>query len=69
MKIINMKNSKIIYSINIKDVQDVSTGLIGRKLSNSELEIVERELGDYISWDQAIELVISEKLKVPIPEE
>ena len=48
--------SKIIYSINIEDVQNVAEEKIGRKLSKKELKIVEDKIGDYIDWYGAIEL-------------
>lgn len=40
--------SKIIYSINIEDVQNVAEEELGRELSEKELEIVEDKLGKYI---------------------
>lgn len=58
-----MKNSKIIYSINIKDVQEVAEEIIDRKLSDIELKVVEREIGDYIDWYDALETVISQKIE------
>jgi hypothetical protein len=57
--------SKIIYSINIEDVQNVAEEELGRKLSKKELEIIEDKLGDYIDWYSAIEIAIrNEKLNL-----
>ncbi len=50
--------SKIIYSINIEDVQNVAKEEFDRKLSEKELKIVEDNIGDYIAWDIAIEMTI-----------
>jgi hypothetical protein len=41
-----MKPSKIIYSINIEDVQDVAEEELGRKLTKRELKIIEDKIGD-----------------------
>lgn len=48
--------AKIIYSINIEDIQNVAEEELGRKLSKKELKIVEDKVGDYIDWYGAIEL-------------
>jgi len=53
------KEDRIIYSINIEDVQNVAEENLSRKLSPKELKIVEDKLGDYIDWFQAIENCIT----------
>ncbi len=53
-----MKSSKIIYSINIEDVQNVAEEEFDRELSEKELKIVEDKIGDYIDWHGAIEMTI-----------
>ena len=50
--------SKIIYSINIEDVQNVAEEELERKLTKRELEIIEDKLGDYIDWYGAIGIAI-----------
>jgi len=50
--------SKIIYSINIEDIQNVAEEELGRKLSKKELKIVEDKIGDYIDWYGAIEMAM-----------
>ena len=59
-----MKTSKIIYSINIEDVQNVAEEEIGRKLSKKELEIIEDKIGDYIDWYGAIDFAIQNNLRL-----
>ena len=55
---------KIIYSINIEDVQNVAEEEIERKLTAEELRLVEDTVGDYINWYEAILNAINElKLK------
>lgn len=54
--------SKIIYSINIEDVQNVTEEEFDRKLSEKELKIVEYKLGDYIDWHSAIEMTIQNEV-------
>ncbi len=55
-----MDTSKIIYSINIEDVQTVAEDELGRKLNRRELKISEDKIGDYVDWHGAILSVISE---------
>ena len=55
---------KIIYSINIEDVQNVAEQELERKLTAKELRLVEKKVGDYINWYEAILNAINEvKLK------
>jgi hypothetical protein len=53
-----MKPSKIIYSINIEDVQNVAEEELERKLTKKEVKIIEDKLGDYIDWYSAIDFAI-----------
>ena len=45
---------KIIYSINIEDIQNVAEQELERKLTAKELRLVEDKVGDYINWYEAI---------------
>jgi hypothetical protein len=54
--------SKIIYSINIEDVQNVAEEELERKLTKKELEIIEDKLGDYIDWYSAIDITIQNEI-------
>lgn len=59
-----MNRKKIIYSINIEDVQNVAEQELGRKLTEEELRLVEDRLGDYVGWYEAILHAMNElKLK------
>ena len=53
---------KIIYSINIEDVQNVAEEEFERELSEKELKIVEDKIGDYIDWYNAIETTIRNEI-------
>lgn len=55
-----MKLSKIIYSLNIEDVQNVAEEELGRELTKKELKIVEDKVGDYIDWHEAINLALND---------
>jgi hypothetical protein len=57
-----MKTSKIIYSINIEDVQNVAEQELDRELTKKELKIVEDKLGDYIDWYSAIDITIQNEV-------
>jgi hypothetical protein len=58
----NMNTSKIIYSINIEDVQNVAEEKLGRKLAEKELEIIEDKIGDYIDWYSAIDTAMQNEI-------
>lgn len=51
---------KIIYSINIEDIQNVAEQELERKLTAKELKLVEDKVGDYINWYEAILNAINE---------
>ncbi|MDP2303110.1 MAG: hypothetical protein Q8N03_11885 [Ignavibacteria bacterium] len=55
-----MKSSKIIYQICVGDIQEVATEILDRKLSDEEINKVERRLGDCINWYDAIEYTLSD---------
>ena len=57
-----INTSKIIYSINIEDVQNVAEEELERKLTKKELEIIEDKLGDYIDWYSAIDITIQNEI-------
>ncbi|MDO9287936.1 MAG: hypothetical protein Q7T83_04015 [Thermodesulfovibrionales bacterium] len=59
-----MKPSKIIYSLNIDDAQNVAEEELGRQASKKELKIVEDKVGDYIDWHEAISLAIKDAVKL-----
>jgi len=59
-----MPNSnKIIYSINIADIQAVAQEELGRKLTGEEIELVSRKVGDYVGWYEAIQCAISDEVR------
>ena len=51
---------KIIYSINIEDVQNVAEQELERKRTAKELRLVEDKVGNYINWYEAILNAINE---------
>lgn len=57
-----MKNSRIVYSINIQDIQNVAEQEFDRELTDEELKLVENKTGDYIDWYGAIELTINDTI-------
>ncbi len=54
--------SKIIYSINIEDIQNVAEQELERELGEKELEIIENKIGDYIDWYEAINMAIIDNI-------
>ena len=53
---------RVVYSLNVEDLQTVANEELSRDLTEEEIKIVEENLGDYISWYQAIYLAITEML-------
>ena len=51
---------RIIYSINVEDVQNVAEQELERELSDEEIKIVEDRLVAYIDWYGSIALVLGE---------
>jgi glutamyl-tRNA reductase len=58
----DMITSKIIYSINIEDVQNVAEEELGRRLMNKELKIIENKISDYIDWYSAIDTAMQNEI-------
>jgi hypothetical protein len=54
--------SKIIYSINIEDIQNVAEEKLGRRLAVKELKIIENKIGDYIDWYSAIDMAMKNEI-------
>ena len=54
---------RIIYSINVEDLQTVAGQELERELTNEEIERVEKRLGDYIDWYGAIASTLNEVIK------
>ena len=59
------KNKKIIYSINIEDVQDVARQELDRELTAVELRIVEDKIGDQFDWYGSITDILDEYITTP----
>ena len=55
--------SKIIYSINIEDVQNVAEQEFERELTEKELKVIQNKIGDYIDWYEAINMAITDNIK------
>ncbi len=55
-----VRKNKVIYSINIEDVQAVAMQEYERLLTDHELKIIEDKLGDYIDWHEAIVLALND---------
>lgn len=56
----NDSDDRIVYSINVADIQEVAQQVLERRLTEDEIVLVERSVGDYIDWSQAIENSIRE---------
>jgi hypothetical protein len=52
-------DGRIVYSLNVTDIQHVALEEFGRILTEDEIEIVEENLGDYIKWYEIIEMTIN----------
>ena len=54
---------RIVYSINVEDVQNVADQELDRELTEKEIKFVEDRLGDYVDWYGAIASAISDLSK------
>lgn len=52
------RRNKVIYALNVADVQTVSSRVLNRELTDKEIALVEDSLGDFIDWFQAIQHAI-----------
>ncbi|MCX5846648.1 MAG: hypothetical protein NTW12_09900 [Deltaproteobacteria bacterium] len=57
-----MRKNKILYSIDIEDVQNVAQQELGRELTVEELKIVEDRSGDQFDWYGSIVAVLDEHI-------
>ena len=57
------KKSKVIYSINVEDLQTVAEQELERELTAQEIKNVEKRLCDYIDWYGAIASTLNEVIK------
>lgn len=56
-----MKTSdRVVYSINIEDIQAVAEEELDRELTPKEIKMVEDKIGDYIDWFGAISSAIKD---------
>lgn len=53
-------NQRIVYSINVEDLQNVANDELSRDLNADEIKTIEDRLGDYIPWYDAIILAIGD---------
>jgi nucleoside-triphosphatase THEP1 len=62
---VDMKNSeRIVYSINVEDIQEVAREVLERKLTKREILLIEDSIGDYINWFDAIEFAIKKHIEI-----
>ncbi len=58
-----MDNQRILYSINVEDVQTVAMETLGRELSENEIKLVEDRIGDFFhNWFEILETLIKDVL-------
>jgi hypothetical protein len=64
MKKKNIDESKIIYSLNIEDIQTVAKENFVRELNSEEIEKIIDPIADRISWYDAIYDAIKDNLNI-----
>lgn len=57
-----MRKNKIVYSLNVEDVQNVAQEMLERDLSDQEIESLIDSIAERIDWYSAVEFAISNKL-------
>jgi hypothetical protein len=53
-----MNENTAVYSINVRDLQQVALEKAGRRLTDAEIELVGEKVGDFIDWIDVIESAI-----------
>jgi len=59
-----MNKKRIVYSINVEDIQTVALKQFGKELNNEEIKLVENKIGDYINWFETIIYTITNTLNL-----
>ena len=55
-----INNNRIVYSLNVEDLQHVANDELVRDLDAEEIKRVEDRIGEYISWYETIALAIND---------
>ncbi len=55
-----MRKNKVIYQLNIEDVQNVAEQQLDRKLTNAEIEKILDRIADNLPWYDAVADAIHE---------
>lgn len=58
-----MKRTDILYSINVRDVQDVAQREFHRELTSKEMEAVAAKLGECIDWYEAVNTAVTQTIQ------
>jgi len=58
---------RIVYSLNVEDIQTVAEEVLERKLRKAEIALVEGSIGRYVDWFGAIEFAIKENVRKRAP--
>lgn len=56
-------SNKIIYSINISDIQNVAEQELNRELTKAELKVIEDKIGDHFDWYDSITSCIQNNIQ------
>ena len=60
-----MNPEKIIFSIDVSDVQTVAEESFGRQLTESELNTIAQNIINHFNWFRSVENAIAKELKIP----
>jgi hypothetical protein len=52
--------NRVVYSIDVEDLQNVANEEIGRDLTQDEVSKIENKLDDYFDWYGTIQSIIDE---------
>ena len=55
---------RTVYKISLADLQRVGIEVLGRNLTDGEIAVIGKFVGDYIDWFQAIENAINNHLSL-----
>lgn len=61
MEIINL--DKVVYQLTIEDLQNVANDELDRDLTESEINLLEEKIGNFVDWYGAIQNAIAQNIK------
>jgi len=63
METTKYRKDKIIYSLNVEDLQNVADDVLNRKLNTNEIKTLQDKIGNHIDWYDTIHNAIIQNIR------